>query len=121
MGREAKPNAVKDMSYQFAIRTVRLYQHLSSEKKEFVLSKQLLRSGTSVGANVHEAPGGVSKKDFANKMAIAYKEALENKYWLSLLHDTDYLNDIQYKSIYADADSLCSILYSIINTTRNNT
>jgi four helix bundle protein len=84
-------NLIQQKSYAFAIRMVRLYQHLSSEKREYVLSKQLLRSGTSIGANVEEAIGGQSEKDFFAKLNIAYKEARESKYWINLLTDTDYL------------------------------
>lgn len=115
---EVKYNAIKDKSYRFAVRTVKLYQHLTTVNTEFVLSKQLLRSGTSIGANVHEALGGVSKKDFRNKMGIAYKEALETKYWIQLLKDTGYLKEREFKSIYADIDELCSILFSIIRTSK---
>ena len=86
-------NIVQIKSYGFAIRVVRLYQHLSTEKKEFVLSKQLLRSGTGIGANVEEAIGGQSRADFASKLAIAYKEARETSYWLRLLKDTGYLSE----------------------------
>ena len=81
----SRDNVVYDKAYQFAIRIVKAYQFLSSEKKEFVLSKQLLRSGTSIGANIAEANGGISKADFSNKISIAYKECLETKYWLDLL------------------------------------
>jgi four helix bundle protein len=80
---------VYDKAYQFAIRIVRAYKHLYDEKKEFVLSKQLLRSGTSIGANIAEANGAISKVEFKAKMSIAYKECLETKYWLSLLKDTE--------------------------------
>ncbi len=86
-------NTVQIKSYAFAIRMVRLYQHLSKEKKEFILSKQLLRSGTSIGANIEEALGGSSKRDFKAKMNIAYKEARETKYWLKLLKDTGYIDE----------------------------
>ena len=86
-------NLVLTKSYSFAVRIVRLYQHLSAQKKEFVLSKQVLRSGTSIGANVEEAIGGQSRADFVSKMAIAYKEARETSYWLRLLKDTDYLTE----------------------------
>ncbi len=84
-----KENVVRDKSYAFAIRIVKLYQHLSTKKKEFVLSKQILRCGTSIGANVEEALGGQSRADFVSKMSIAYKEARETCYWLRLLKDTE--------------------------------
>ncbi len=113
-----KNNIVKEKSYSFAIRIVKLYKHLSQEKKEFVLSKQVLRSGTSIGANVEEAIGGVSKADFRAKLSIAYKEARETIYWLRLLNDTDFIDDKSYLSIYEDAEELCKILFSIIHTTK---
>ncbi|MCB0479761.1 MAG: four helix bundle protein, partial [Crocinitomicaceae bacterium] len=86
-----KENIIQQKSFAFAIRTVNAYKYLQSEKKEFVLSKQLLRSGTSIGANIEEATGGQSKKDFIAKMSIAYKEARETKYWIKLLAATEYL------------------------------
>ena len=81
-------NVIQTKSYTFAVRIVRLYQHLSAEKKEYVLSKQVLRCGTSIGANVEEAIGGQSRADFISKLGIAYKEASENSYWLRVLKDT---------------------------------
>ncbi len=110
-------NIIKDKSFEFAIRVVNLYKHLSTEKKEFILSKQLLKSGTSIGANVEEAVGGVSKADFRAKLGIAHKEARETNYWLRLLHKTNYLNDKEYESIYNDSDELCRILFTIIKNT----
>lgn len=88
-------NLIQTKSYAFALRIVKLYQFLSTEKKEYVLSKQLLRSGTSIGANVEEAMGGCSRADFLHKITIAYKEARETSYWLRLLHDADYLTSTQ--------------------------
>jgi four helix bundle protein len=88
-----KDNVIRDKSYAFALRIVKLYQFLINEKKEFVLSRQILRSGTSIGANVEEAIGGQSGRDFQSKMAIAYKEARETHYWIRLLKDSDYLNN----------------------------
>jgi four helix bundle protein len=111
-------NIVVEKSYQFAIRIVKLCQYLNKEKKEFVLSKQLLRSGTSVGANVEEAIGGISKKDFTAKMSIAYKEARETNYWIRLLKDTDYIDEKLFKSLDNDNQELLKILYSIINSSR---
>lgn len=109
-------NIILEKSYAFAIRIVRLYQHLSDEKREFILSKQVLRSGTSIGANVEEAIGGVSKKDFKNKIGIAYKEARETNYWLRLLHDTDYIDTKSFESINHDCIEIIKILYSIIKS-----
>jgi four helix bundle protein len=86
-----KDNIIQQKSFAFAIRVVNLYKFLTNEKKEFVLSKQLLRSGTSIGANVEESIGGQSEKDFLSKLSIAYKEARETMYWLKLLLATDYL------------------------------
>jgi len=111
-------NVVQTKSYAFAVRIVRLYQHLVSSKKEFVLSKQVLRCGTSIGANVEEAIGGQSRADFLSKLSIAYKEARETSYWLRLLKDTDYLNQSEYKSIHADAEELCRIIASIQKSTK---
>jgi four helix bundle protein len=109
---------VYQKAYQFAIRIVKAYQYLSNEKREFVLSKQLLRSGTSIGANIAEANGGISENDFSAKISIAYKECLETKYWLSLLHDTDFIDTKTYNSIHKDADEIAKILFSILKTTR---
>ncbi|GAB7088718.1 four helix bundle protein [Marinifilum fragile] len=111
-------NIIVEKSYQFAIRIVKLCQYLNKEKKEFVLSKQLLRSGTSIGANVEEAIGGISKKDFTAKMSIAYKEARETNYWIRLLKDTDYIDEKLFKSLNKDNQELLKILYSIINSSR---
>lgn len=113
-----KENVVYDKAYAFAIRVVKAYRYLTNEKREYVLSKQLLRSGTSIGANVAEANGAISKADFSNKISIAYKECLEAKYWLSLLKDTGYIDENIYKSIFSEADEIAKILFSIIKTTR---
>ena len=110
--------AVQKKSRQFAVRIVRLYQHLTAERKEYVLSKQLLRSGTSIGANIAESGCAISKKDFLSKMYIAFKECNETMYWLDLLHDTDYLSDKAYSSIYSDCQELHKLLSSITKTTR---
>lgn len=111
-------NAIQDKSYRFAKRMVRLYQHLSKEQKEFILSKQVLRSGTSVGANVEEALGGSSKRDFKAKMNIAYKEARETKYWLKLLKDTGYIEENAFNSVYDDCEELLKLLYTIIQSSK---
>ncbi|MEQ9437814.1 MAG: four helix bundle protein [Cyclobacteriaceae bacterium] len=107
-------NPIREKSFAFAVRIVRLYQHLSGEKREFVISKQLLKSGTSIGANVEEGIGGISRKDFRAKLSIAYKEARETKYWLRLLHATDYITENAYDSLMKDCEELLKILYVIV-------
>lgn len=113
-------NAVLDKSFQFSIRIVRLYQHLCSESKEYVLSKQLLRCGTSIGANINEAQYAITKNDFLNKMYIALKECAESMYWIELLFRTDYLTESQYTSILSDCRELHNLLSSITKTTRES-
>ena len=113
-----KNNVTYDKAYKFAIRVVKAYKYLVEEKSEFVLSKQLLKSGTSIGANVAEANGAISKADFSAKISIAYKECLETKYWLSLLKDTGYIDIKSFDSIYRDADEIGKILFSILKKTR---
>jgi four helix bundle protein len=98
---------------------VSLYKFLCEEKKEFVLSKQVLRSGTSIGANIEESIGGQSDKDFFTKLTIAYKEARETVYWLKLLLATDYLNQKQADSLLNDAEEICKIIGKIQITTKN--
>ena len=115
-----KENVVQQKSFAFAIRVVNAYKYLTEQKKEFVLSKQLLRWGTSIGANVEEATGGQSKKDFIAKISISYKEARETKYWLNLLTATDYLDEKLSKSLLDDAEELCKILSSILLTNKQN-
>ncbi|TMM29543.1 four helix bundle protein [Polaribacter aestuariivivens] len=114
-----KDNIIQTKSYNFAVRIVKLYKHLSQEKKEFVLSKQLLRSGTSIGANVEEAIGGQSRKDFFAKLTIAYKEARESHYWIRLLKDTDFLSDKESESLTTDIEEILKIIGSIQKTIRN--
>ena len=111
-------NTIKEKSYSFAVRVVKLYQYLSEDKREYVISKQLLRSGTSIGANVREALQGQSKADFTAKMSIALKEASESEYWLELLRDTDYLSDDEYASIQKDCTEVVKLLTSIVKTSR---
>lgn len=111
-------NNLYKKSQDFAIRIVRAYQFLSDEKREFVLSKQLLKSGTSIGANIAEANGAISKAEFPSKISISYKECLETKYWITLLRDTDFIDQSTYKSIFNDADELAKILYTILKKTR---
>ncbi|MBL7994819.1 four helix bundle protein [bacterium] len=120
MNLESKENITQNKSYAFALKIVKLYKQLASVNKEFVLSKQILKSGTSIGANVAEANGAISGADFSSKISIAYKEALETKYWLSLLHDGEFVNKRQFEALYADCDELCRILFSILKTTRIN-
>jgi four helix bundle protein len=114
-----KNNIVQEKSYQFAIKIVNLYKYLCDEKKEFVLSKQLLRSGTSIGANIEEAIGGQSEKDFFAKLTIAYKETRETHYWIRLLTDSDYLTKEQSESILTDVEELLRIIGSIQKTMKD--
>lgn len=114
---EGKENIIVKKSYDFALAIVKLYKQLI-EKKEFVLSKQILRSGTSVGANVHEAIGSESKKDFVHKLGIAVKEARETSYWLNLLKDSSYLDADEFHTLNSLCDELIRILNSIILTTK---
>ncbi len=115
-----KENLVKNKSFAFALRTVKLYQFLTEEKREYVLSKQLLRSGTAIGALVREAEHGESKADFIHKLSIALKEANETEYWIELLHQSGYIDDKGHESIYQDTIELIKLLTSIIKTTKNN-
>ncbi len=115
-----KDNVTYTKAYNFAIRIVKAYQYLCEEKKEYVLSKQMLRSGTSIGANIAEANGAISEADFSSKISIAYKECLETKYWLSLLKDTDYVSEKSFESMHTDADEIAKILFSILKKTRIN-
>lgn len=109
---------VYEKAFAFAIRVVNAYRHLQENHREFVMSKQLLRCGTSIGANIAEANGAISDADFSSKMSIAYKETLETKYWLSLLKATDYLTEKTFESIFTDADELSKMLFSIIKKAR---
>ena len=107
---------IGDKSMAYAIRIVRLYRYLTDEKHEFVMSKQLLRCGTSIGANTKESKNAQSRNDFLNKLNIALKEADETEYWLELLYKTDYLDQNQYLSIQNDTNEIIKILTSIIKT-----
>ena len=109
-------NPVYEKSFEFAVRVVNLYKYLTVEKKEYVMSKQFLRCGTSIGANVAEAQKGQSYADFLSKMCIASKEANEAAYWLRLLNRTEYISQEQYESMRRDADELISILTAICKT-----
>ncbi|MBQ6717690.1 MAG: four helix bundle protein [Clostridia bacterium] len=113
-------NLIVLKSRNFAIRIIRLYQYLQQEKKEFVIAKQLLKSGTSIGANVKEAIRGQSKADFAAKMNIALKEASETEYWIDILHETEYINDKEFVSINNDLKEINKLLTSIVKTSLND-
>ncbi len=113
-------NIIEEKSFDFAVRIVNLCNYLKSKKKEAVLSKQLLRSGTSIGANVFEAEKAQTTADFYTKMTIALKEANETSYWIRLLHKTEYLSQSEFESIYRDIDEICSILVSITKTTKES-
>ena len=106
-------NIIQEKSFAFAVRVVKAYQHLSKQKNEFVLSKQLLRSGTSIGSNIEESIGGQSRPDFLSKLSISYKEARETVYWLRLLEATDYLKKDEAESLLNDAEEICRILGKI--------
>ena len=111
-------NVIKDKSYKYALRVIKAYKFLSEDKREFVLSKQLLRSGTSIGALVREAEHAQSKADFINKMNIALKEANETEYWLLLLKDSDYIDAKSFESIQKDCVEVIKLLISIVKTTK---
>lgn len=115
MGRK---NVIKEKSYSLALRIVKLHQYLSTEKREFVLSKQLLRSGTSIGAMVREAEHAESKADFIHKLNIGLKEANESLYWLELLKDSEYISNLEYDSLNKDATEVLKLLVSIIKTSK---
>ena len=114
-----KPNVIKKKSYQFALKTITLYSQMNGQK-EFVLSKQLLRAGTSIGANVAEATAAQSRKDFISKMSISSKEARETHYWLRLLEDSDLFRDTDFSSALADCEELIRILTSIVKTAQES-
>ncbi|OPC36128.1 four helix bundle protein [Elizabethkingia miricola] len=113
-------NIIKQKSFDFAVRIIKLYQYLSSDKKEFILSKQILRSGTSVGAMIRESEHAQSKSDFIHKLSIAQKEINETTYWLELFQATDYLSAQEFESINEDAVEIIKLITSIIKTTKNN-
>ena len=121
-GNRLKDNIVLEKSFTFAVRIVKLYKYLCSTKKEYILSKQLLRCGTSIGANVNEAQAGQSKADFISKMSIASKEARETKYWINLLIETDYIdqNEKYVKTLLQDIDEIIKLLTKIIKTSQEN-
>lgn len=109
---------LKDKSFAFALRCIKLYKYLSETKKEYILSKQLIRSGTSVGANIRESRNAETTPDFIHKMGIAQKECDETLYWLELLVESKYMNKVEFKSIYRDGEELLKILRSAILTTK---
>ena len=110
-------NAILEKSKKFAIRIINLNKYLTEEKREYVLSKQILRSGTGIGANVKESTCAQSLPDFHSKLKITLKEAVETEYWLELLHETDYLDEVAFDSIYTDCKELIKLLTSICKTT----
>ncbi len=114
------PGPLEEKSKKFAVRIVRLSQHLADEKKEHVLSRQILRSGTSIGANISEARGAQSQSDFISKFSIAYKEAFETDYWIDLLEETGYIQAKLGKSLKADLNELISILTTSLKTSKAN-
>ncbi len=111
-------NQIQIESKAFAIRIIKLYKYLKENKQVYVLSKQVLRSGTSIGANVRESVNAQSRMDFINKLSIALKEANETEYWLELLHESDYLNEDEFTSIYNDCGKIAATLTKIIRTTK---
>lgn len=115
---EGKDNIIIKKSYSFALEVIKIYKLLVNDKKEYVLSKQMLRSGTSVGANIHEAVASESKRDFVHKLGIAVKEARETNYWLNLLKDSQYIDEEQFKSLDNNCGEITRILSSIILTTK---
>ena len=115
-----KKSIIKNKSFAFAVRTIKLFQFLTEIKKEYVLSKQLLRSGTAIGALVREAQNAESTKDFIHKLGIAQKECDETIYWLELLKETEYLNEKEFESINHEAVELLKMLRSAIITSKKN-
>ena len=117
--KKSEDNLILVRSKAFALRIIRLYKYLCEEKKEFVLSKQVLRSGTSIGANAKEASMAQTKKDFEAKLSIALKESGETEYWLELLHESGFIEDASFESIYADNKELIRIVTSILKSSRS--
>ena len=112
-------NNVYEITSEFAIRIVKLYKYLTEEKHEYIMSKQLFRSGTSIGANTFEGKNAQSRADFCNKMNIALKEATESGFWIDLLHKTDYLDDVLFESFYKDWNRIMGVLTKIVKATKN--
>ncbi len=115
-----KESVLKEKSYQFALRVIKLYKYITAEKKEYVLSKQILRSGTSIGANIEEANQAQSKTDFVHKLSISQKEAFETDYWLRLLRDSEYLTEAQANSLLNDCQELQKLLTTSIKTAKES-
>jgi four helix bundle protein len=115
-----KNNIIQEKSFDFALQIIDLYKDLRFSQKEFVLSKQILRSGTSIGANVEEGIGGFSRKDFAAKLNIAYKESRETRYWLRLLFKSQFINHNNFNLLISECDQIIKILTSILLTLKNN-
>lgn len=111
---------IRDRSFDFALRIIKLYSFLTDSKKEYVLSKQILKSGTSIGANIREARNAQSNSDFISKYSIALKEADETQYWIELLYASEFIDDNAYKSLNDDINELISLLTSSIKTAKNN-
>ena len=115
-----KVNLIKDKSILLAIRIIKLSKYIQETKNEFILTKQLIRSGTSIGANIHEGDFAESKADFIHKLSIAQKECSETLYWIELLKETSYLNTMEYDSIYNDSIEVMKLLTSILKTAKKN-
>ena len=113
-------NILADKAVSFAIRIVNCYKFLQNEKGEYIMSKQMMRSGTSIGANVYEGMQAQSKADFIGKLSISLKEASETSYWLTILHKTDFINSVMYESLKTDVDEIIRIIISSIKTARKN-
>ncbi len=113
-----KENNLYSKSFKFAVRIVKLYVWITDNKREFILSKQFLRSGTSIGANIAEANGAISTAEFSSKISVSYKESLETKYWLSLMKETSFIDEKLFNSLFADVDELSKILFAILKRTR---
>lgn len=114
-----KKNIIKEKSFDFALSIVELYKHLRDNKKEYVLSKQMLRSGTSIGANVRESEHAESKADFIHKLSIAQKEANESEYWIELLYKSEYIDKTMYESLFIKIDEIKRLLSSILVSLKN--
>jgi four helix bundle protein len=120
MPEQERKSLIESKSYAFAVEVVRVYQSIQKKKREFVLSKQLLRSGTSIGANIMEGLGAYTKKEFSSKLGIAYKETQETKYWLRLLRDTNYLTEADFEFLFKNCDELAKLLFTIIRSSRKS-
>jgi four helix bundle protein len=113
-----KKSIAYNKAFKFSVKIVKFSKILKQEKKEFELGSQILRSGTSIGANLAEANGAISTADFSNKVSIAYKESLETRYWLDLLNEVDLIENSEYQQLSEDVDEISRILFSILKTTR---